>query len=130
MTDPIPASITAQAKLWRVDSGEHEIIPDSLSWSIIWQPLDVRLGPDAKPSCFLGDKIVFYDRSGNKLLHDLVQHYDFMGLHPHLLFVAGKWREVVGGRCEYHKGSWAMRWSLSTGTHWAGILNGDDGGPA
>jgi hypothetical protein len=125
MTDePAPASISAAAKLWVVNSGEFE--RESGSWGVFWEPLAVRLGPDAKPSTCYGRFVAFYDRTGNGLLADMVQHYDFKAsLFPHLLLIEGRWWEVVGGRCEHRKGQWAMRWSVSTATRWARKLNGE-----
>lgn len=123
MPEPQPASINAAAKLWTVLSGEFEPDADSEHWGVFWEPLHVHLGPDAKPHCCYDRHIAFYDRTGNKLLADLVQHYAFMACHPNLLFLAGKWREVVGGRCEHRNGQWHMRWSVTTNTHWAMKLN-------
>lgn len=123
--EPVPASINAAAKLWVVNSGTFEPEPDRPSWGVFWEPLSVRLGPDAKPHCCYTQHVAFYDRSGNKLLADLVQCYAFMGLHPHLLLLAGKWREVVGGRVEFHAGQWHMRWQVASNTKWARKLNGE-----
>ena len=122
-TEPAPASINAEAKLWRVNSGDYEPEPGSRHAGVFWEPLHVRLGPDARPHCCYNSHVIFYDRTGNRLLADLVTHYGFMAPHPHLLFLAGKWREVVGGRCEHHKGQWCMRWAVSTNTKWARMLN-------
>lgn len=123
VTELQPASINAECKLWRVNSGTYEPEPESKHWGTFWEPLNVRLGPDARPYCCLGDSIQFFDRSGNKVLSDMVQHYAFMGLHPHLLYLNGMWREVLGGRCEYRDGQWCMRWNVSTATKWAVRLN-------
>ena len=120
--DSKPASITAAAKLWTVNSGEYE--PGDGSWGVFWEPLDVKLGPEAKPYCCYGELVAFYDQFGNRKLADLVHTYDFMSnVFPHLLFLEGKWREVVGGRCEFHGDQWCMRWSVATNTKWAEILN-------
>lgn len=123
----LPASISAECKLWRVSSGEYEPDADPQSkWGVFWEPLDVRLGPDARPHCCYGEHIAFYDHSGNRLLADLVQHYQFRAARPHLIFLAGKWREVVSGRCEHRNGQWCMRWSVATHTRWARRLNDSD----
>lgn len=126
MSEPQAASIRAEAKLWIVHSGEFELDREGSHWGVFWEPLHVKLGSDAKPHCCYNQHIAFYDRTGNKLLADLVQHYGFANsLHPHLLFLAGKWREVVSGRCEHRNGQWHMRWSVATNTYWAMRLNGE-----
>jgi hypothetical protein len=115
-TCPNPASITANCKMWRVNSGEYTTDEDSAHWGAFWEPLDVYLPESARPSCCFGDSIVFYDRTGNRLLKDFVRHYNFIGAHPHLLFLEGKWREVISGRCEYRNNHWYMRWAVATNT--------------
>jgi hypothetical protein len=119
-----PASITAAFKCWRVESGEYT--PDESMgphWGVFWEPLQVDLPATARPSCYYNQHIVFCDKSGNKLLKDYVQHYDFIGAHPNLLFLRGMWREVVNGRVEYRNGHWYMRWGVATNTKWAEALN-------
>lgn len=123
---PNTASIQAAFKCWHVNSGEYEPDPDPAShWGVFWEPLYVRLPASARPSCCYSDKIAFYDRSGNKLLQDFVTHYQFIGVHPHLLWLEGKWREVVGGRVEFRNGFWHMRWTVATNTRYARMLNGE-----
>lgn len=119
-----PTSVNAACKLWFVINGHYEPDPDPGShWGVFWEPLDVKLGPDARPSCCYGDCIRFYDRSGN--IADLVRHHSFIALHPHLVMLAWKWREVIGGRCEYHALSkrWCMRWAVATNTRFARMIN-------
>ena len=65
-----PASINAAFKCWWVNSGEFEQDPDAAHWGVFWEPLDVDLPETAKPSCCYNDCIVFYDKTGNKLLKD------------------------------------------------------------
>lgn len=125
-SEPIAASINAACKLWHVNSGEYEQDEGSEHWGVFWEPLQVDLPESAKPSCFHGGGIVFYDRTGNKLLCDYVRHYEFMGASPHLLQLAGKWREVVNGRCEYRNGHWFMRWGVATNTRFALMMNAFD----
>lgn len=125
MSDPTPASINAMFKCWHVNSGEYEPDADPQSkWGAFWEPLKVDLPDTAKPSCCYSDCIAFYDRSGNRLLRDFVRHYQFMGVHPHLLWLDGMWREVVNGRVEYRDGHWYMRWGVATNTKYARMLNG------
>jgi len=121
--EPQAASIHAAFKCWHVESGEFTPDEERPSWGVFWEPLDVKLPPTAKPSCCYTNEIKFYDRSGNGLLADYVRHYGFIGVHPHLLFLAGKWREVVGGRVECRDGRWYMRWSVATNTRFAQLLN-------
>lgn len=121
-SEPVPASIGAACKLWYVHSGEYTQDPES-HWGVFWEPLQVDLPATARPSCCYGDHVVFYDRSGNKLLKDYVRHYDFIGAHPHVLHLAGAWREVVNGRVEYRNGHWYMRWGVATNTRFARLLN-------
>lgn len=123
-----PASINAAFKCWWVNSGEFEQDPDAEHWGVFWEPLDVNLPESAKPSCCYTDSIVFYDRTGNKLLKDFVSHYGFNGAHPHLLNLKGRWREVVSGRVEYRAGlGWYMRWSVVTNSRFAMMLNAAEG---
>ena len=96
--DVEPASINAACKLWFVNSGEYEPESGSEHWGVFWEPLNVRLGSDARPHCCYNQHIAFYDHSGNRLLADLVQHYAFLGPHPHLLFLAGKGPREEQGR--------------------------------
>ena len=118
-----PASISAEFKCWRVNTGAYTPDEKYENWGVFWEPLQVDLPESAKPSCCYGNSIVFYDRTGNKLLCDYVRHYEFMGPHPHLLWLDGKWREVVNGRCEYRDGQWFMRWGVAVNTRYAEILN-------
>lgn len=123
--EPQAASISACCKLWYVNSGEYTQDEDSQYWGAFWEPLKIDL-PDpesARPSCCYGNHIVFYDRSGNKLLKDYVTTYDFIGLHPHLLYLEGKWREVVNGRVENRDGQWYMRWGVATNTRHSKMIN-------
>ena len=124
-TEPQAASITAAYKCWYVNSGEYTPDDRSQHWGVFWEPLDVDLPENAKPSCCYTDSIVFYDRSGNKLLKDFVRHFGFLGPHPHLLHIAGKWREVINGRVEFRAGHWYMRWGVATNTMLARKLNGE-----
>ena len=124
-TEPIAASISAACKLWYVTSGEFTPDDDSQYWGAFWEPLKIDLPETARPSCCYTNSIVFYNKSGNKLLKDYVSHYSFTGVHPHLLNLAGKWREVVNGRVEYRNGQWFMRWGVATNTRWAKTLNGE-----
>lgn len=122
--DREPASINAAFKCWYVNSGEFEQDPEAEHWGVFWEPLDVDLPDTARPSCCLSDCIVFYDRTGNKLLQDMVRHYSFMGAHPHLLYLNGQWREVIAGRVEYRQGKgWYMRWSVVTNSRFSLMLN-------
>lgn len=123
MNEPQAASITAFAKLWTVNSGEFTQDNDAPHWGAFWEPLKVDLPETAKPSCCYGNHIVFYDSSGNKLLKDYVTTYDFCNVHPHLLYLSGKWREVVNGRVEYRGGQWYMRWAVATNTRHARMMN-------
>lgn len=123
MSEPIPASINACCKLWHVNSGEFTRDEDAPHWGAFWEPLNVNLPESARPSCCYGRDIIFYDRTGNKLLVDHVRHYDFMGPHPHLLYVGDAWREVVSGRVEYRDGNWYMRWAVATNTRFALLAN-------
>ena len=122
------ASINAAFKCWCVNSGEFEQDPEAEHWGVFWEPLDVNLPDSARPSCCLGQDIVFYDKTGNKLLKDHVRHYGFMGAHPHLLNVNGRWREIVSGRVEYRDGKgWYMRWTVVTNSRFAMMLNAAEG---
>ena len=118
-----PASINATFKCWYVNSGAYTQDADSNHWGAFWEPLRVNLPETARPSCCYNDSIVFYDRSGNKLLADYVRHYGFISVHPHLLWLDGKWREVVNGRVEFRDGQWYMRWGVATNTRFAEVLN-------
>ncbi len=123
-----PASINAAFKCWWVNSGEFEPDDEGSHWGVFWEPLYVDLPESAHPSCCLGQDIVFYDKTGNKLLKDHVRHYGFMGASPHLLNLNGMWREVVGGRVEYRPNlGWYMRWSVVTNSRFAMMLNAAEG---
>lgn len=122
--NPEPASINAAFKCWHVNSGEYVPDEDSESkWGTFWEPLQVDLPASARPSCCYVNSIIFYDRTGNKMLKDHVRHFGFMGPHPHLLYLSGKWREVINGRVEYRDGQWYMRWGVATNTRFALLLN-------
>lgn len=121
--EPQACSITAFCKAWIVNSGEFTQDEDSPHWGAFWEPLKVDLPETAKPGCCYGNHIVFYDRSGNKLLKDYITTYELMAPHPHLLYLAGKWREVVNGRVEYREGQWFMRWGVATNTRFAIAMN-------
>lgn len=123
MKNNVAASINAAFRCWYVNSGTYEQDPDRPSWGVFWEPLDVACGPAARPHCCYTNQIAFYDKTGNRLIVDLVNHFEFMGGHPHLLFIHGAWREVVNGRCEYHNDQWHMRWTVSTNTKYANVLN-------
>jgi hypothetical protein len=123
INQPTPASINAFFKCWIVNSGEFTQDNDAPHWGAFWEPLKLDLPDTAKPSCCYGNQIVFYDRTGNKLLKDYVTTYDFIGPHPHLLFLEGKWREVVNGRVEYRDGQWFMRWTVVTNSRIARMMN-------
>jgi len=123
-----PASINAAFKCWWVNSGEFEQDPEAEHWGVFWEPLDVKLPDTAKPSCGMLNEIRFYDRTGNQLLEESVRHYDFIGPHPHLLHLKGRWREVISGRVERREGKgWYMRWSVVTNSRFAMMLNAAEG---
>ena len=124
-TEPKPASVSAAFKCWTVNSGEYTHDEGSQHWGVFWEPLDVALPESAKPSCCFHDSIVFYDRSQNRKLKDHVRHFGFIEGSPNLLFIEGKWREVINGRVEFRNGHWYMRWGVSTNTRYASMLNGD-----
>ncbi len=124
-TEPKPASVSAAFKCWYVNSGEYTPDERIKNWGVYWEPLQVDLPESARPSCCLINSIIFYDRTGNKLLKDYVKHYGFMGPSPHLLHLEGKWREVFNGRVEYRDGHWYMRWGVATNTRLAQMLNGE-----
>ncbi len=82
----------------------------------------------AAPFCCHNKSIVFYDKTGKKVLKDHVDHYGFIGASPNLLNVKGMWREVVSGRVEYrHNLGWYMRWSVVTNSRFAMMLNAAEG---
>lgn len=123
MEEPRAASVSAAMKLWWVTSGEYTHDEGTEHWGAFWEPLQVDLPATAKPHCCYAQSIYFYDRQGNKLLKDHVQHFGFMAAHPNLLHLEGKWREVVNGRVEYRNGHWYMRWGVATNTRNAIALN-------
>jgi hypothetical protein len=123
--EPKPASVSAAFKCWCVNSGEYTPDEHSEHWGVFWEPLQVDLPETARPACCYTDSIIFYDRTGNKLLKDHVRHFGFIEPFPNLLHVAGKWREVFNGRVEYRDGRWYMRWGVATNARFAKLLNGE-----
>ena len=119
-----PASLNAACKLWHVTSGVFEEDGGGSFWGKFWEPLRVDLPESARPTCCLSNSIVFYDRTGNKLLKDHVRHLEVMSDHPHLLLLDGLWREVLSGRVEFRDGQWFMCWLVAWNTHYARMLNG------
>ena len=74
--DAIPASIHAHAKLWTVLSGEYE--QETEFWGVFWEPLAVRIGPDARPQTCYSEHVAFYDRSG-PMAHYRLKGYCCLG---------------------------------------------------
>lgn len=88
-----------------------------------WEPLDIDAPHDARPSCFLGNRVSFYDVTGNKPLGELT-HRDLQGVAPTLMLLRdGTWVEVLSGRVLYRAGKWCMRWLCAKNTRTARMMN-------
>lgn len=122
MSDRKPMSLSAFAKLWRCEA-EFEPEGEAGTWWVVWEPLDTAAGEDARPSIF-GDRVCFYDRTGNRKVESYVPFHDLDDPFPNLLLLGdGVWREVLSGRVVYRDGRWYMRWLAATNTRAARMMN-------
>jgi hypothetical protein len=113
------------ATLWEWEgpwqqTGAHSVVT--------WERLDFDAPPDARVHLF-GDRVTFYDRSGNGRLGECSFRNFAHGVAPELILLgdrgSSRWYELSLGRVVYLNGGWWMERTAWDHTRVAQLVNAD-----